>query len=69
LSWSKLEEFLKTLEKCPSCGSSEGFWLTPTLEKRLIQCKHCGALIEVCEALESKDAKTGSKFKILLRER
>jgi transcription elongation factor Elf1 len=54
LSWNEIEEIFKTVKKCPNCGSSEGFWLALKLEKRFLQCKHCGALIEVCEVFESK---------------
>jgi len=66
LSWNEIEELFKTVKKCPNCGSSEGFWLALKLEKRLLQCKHCGALIEVCEVFQGEDARDSkSEFKAL----
>jgi ribosomal protein L37AE/L43A len=55
LNWNEIEELSKTVKKCPNCGSNEGFWLVPKLEKSFLQCKHCGALIELCEILQKEE--------------
>jgi len=49
LGLEKIEAFHKNLKKCPSCDSKEGFWLAATREKSYVQCKHCGAILEICE--------------------
>jgi transcription elongation factor Elf1 len=68
LSSDEIEELFKAVEKCPNCGSSEGFWLATKLEKKFLQCKHCGALIELCEILQGEDAESKGGFKVLKRD-
>lgn len=57
----EIEAFAKTLKTCPKCGSSEGFWLAANLGKSYAQCKHCGAILEFCEVLSSRDKGKVSK--------
>lgn len=56
MSLEEIEAFARSLEVCPKCGSSEGFWLTAKQDKSYVQCKHCGAIIELCETLSKERA-------------
>jgi transcription elongation factor Elf1 len=71
LSLDEVEALRRSLKVCPKCGSSEGFWLTAKRDAGYVQCKHCGAVIELCEvhSIEA-GAKKGSQSKrgILRRE-
>jgi len=57
VSLEELEEFMKTFKRCPYCNSSEGFWLAPKFYKKYLQCKHCGALIELCRVVREEEKK------------
>jgi translation initiation factor 2 beta subunit (eIF-2beta)/eIF-5 len=61
LSLEEIEDFCKSLKSCPKCGSSEGFWLAANLEKSYIQCKHCGAILEICEIFSQSEGSKDSK--------
>jgi translation initiation factor 2 beta subunit (eIF-2beta)/eIF-5 len=68
LSLEEVEAFRRSLKVCPKCNSSEGFWLTAKRETSYVQCKHCGAIIEVCEILSEErimKKRTSSKHGIL----
>lgn len=56
MSLEEIEAFRRSLKVCPKCGSSEGFWLTAKLDTSYVQCKHCGAIIELCEVLSKERA-------------
>jgi ribosomal protein L37AE/L43A len=63
LSLKEIEDFRKSLKNCPHCGSTEGFWLIARREKTFFQCKHCAAILEVCEVHPpSKTTKESKKF-------
>jgi len=71
LSLEEVEAFRRSLKVCPKCGLSEGFWLTAKRDRSYVQCKHCGAIIELCEVFSvegaaKKDAQ--SRRGILRRE-
>jgi translation initiation factor 2 beta subunit (eIF-2beta)/eIF-5 len=57
LSLEEIEAFHKSLKVCPKCGSSEGFWLTAKRDTSYVQCKHCGAIIELCEVFSEERVK------------
>jgi ribosomal protein S27AE len=54
LSLEEVEAFRRSLKVCPKCNSSEGFWLAVKRDRSYVQCKHCGAVIEVCEILSEE---------------
>lgn len=68
MSLNQLDEFLRTLKNCPHCGSDEGFWLAVKLYKKFLQCKHCGALIELFDAVQKDENGKESKFKVLKKK-
>jgi ribosomal protein L37AE/L43A len=45
----EIERFRRSVPICPKCRSNEGFWLTSNRERSYVQCKHCGAILEICE--------------------
>jgi len=45
----EIEAVYSSFKNCPKCGSKEGFWLSVKSDAEYIQCKHCGALFEICE--------------------
>jgi translation initiation factor 2 beta subunit (eIF-2beta)/eIF-5 len=52
LSLDEIEAFYGSLKNCPKCNSDEGFWLTANRSRSYVQCKHCGAILEIIEAFE-----------------
>jgi transcription elongation factor Elf1 len=57
---------------CPRCGSNEGFWLCVKPEAKCMQCKHCGAIFEICEvfsAIEGKGKSVAGKISIFRKIR
>jgi translation initiation factor 2 beta subunit (eIF-2beta)/eIF-5 len=68
LSLEEIEAFYRSLSKCPKCSSMEGFWLTVTHEKSYVQCKYCGAILEICEVFQESagSKKTKGIFKLKL---
>ena len=63
LDLHEIDNFRSSLKSCPECGSTEGFWLVAKRDKTYFQCKHCAAILEVCEVLpHSKAAKDSRKF-------
>ena len=56
MSLEEIEAFRRDLKVCPECGSSEGFWLTAKQDKSFVQCKHCGAIIELCKTFSEERA-------------
>ena len=52
LSLEEIEAFCRSLSRCPKCDSTEGFWLSATRERSYVQCKHCGAILEICEVFQ-----------------
>ena len=71
MSLEEVEAFYRSLKVCPKCGSSEGFWLTAKKDTSYVQCKHCGAIIELCEVFSKERAtkKTASHGHGILRIR
>lgn len=69
LSLNGFEELLKTIKKCPRCGSDEGFWLAFKLYGKFLQCKHCGALIEVYEETVKHEEKDENRKADIVREK
>jgi len=69
LSLEELEAFRQSLKSCPKCGSNEGFWLTANREKSFFQCKHCGAILEICEVFSSSEKNKGFKLFTLHKSR
>jgi ribosomal protein L37AE/L43A len=49
LSLEEIEALHKAVKRCPKCDSTEGFWLTAKRDKSYVQCKHCGAILELFE--------------------
>lgn len=45
---------------CPKCGSNEGFWLAAKHDAGCVQCKHCGALFEICEVFQTGERRSKS---------
>jgi len=45
----EIEAVYSAFKNCPKCGSKEGFWLSVKSDMGYIQCKHCGAIFEICE--------------------
>jgi translation initiation factor 2 beta subunit (eIF-2beta)/eIF-5 len=63
LDLEEIETFRRTLKNCPTCGSAEGFWLVAKSDKTYFQCKHCAAILEICEVVsDSKATKAPKKF-------
>jgi ribosomal protein L37AE/L43A len=63
LDLEEIENFRKTLKNCPDCGSAEGLWLVAKRDKTYFQCKHCAAILEICEVVpDSKTTKVTKKF-------
>ncbi|MEM2780695.1 MAG: hypothetical protein QXG39_08950 [Candidatus Aenigmatarchaeota archaeon] len=67
MSFEELENLFKKVKTCPSCGSKEGFWLVAQLYKKSLQCKNCGAIIEVFETTRLGD-ENGDRKQILKRK-
>jgi translation initiation factor 2 beta subunit (eIF-2beta)/eIF-5 len=55
LSLEEIEAFHRSLKKCPKCDSNEGFWLTANRQRSYVQCKHCGAILEIVEVFRESD--------------
>jgi len=49
----EIEAVYSAFKNCPKCGSKEGFWLSVKSDTEYIQCKHCGALFEICEVFST----------------
>ncbi|MCJ7423706.1 hypothetical protein MUP01_05500 [Candidatus Bathyarchaeota archaeon] len=49
MALEEIEAYRRSLRTCPKCSSSEGFWLASNRERSYVQCKHCGAILEICE--------------------
>ena len=49
MSLDEIDAFAKSLKNCPKCGSAEGFWFAANREKSYVQCKYCGAILEIYE--------------------
>jgi translation initiation factor 2 beta subunit (eIF-2beta)/eIF-5 len=69
LTLEELEAFRQSLKSCPKCGSNEGFWLTANREKSFLQCKHCGAILEICEVFSSSEKHKGFNLLALRKTR
>jgi len=37
-----IEKFHSKMQKCPICGSTQGFWINYGISNTYIQCKNCG---------------------------
>jgi translation initiation factor 2 beta subunit (eIF-2beta)/eIF-5 len=61
LNLDDVENFRKTLKKCPDCGSTEGYWLIAKREKTYFQCKNCAAMLEVAEIFPPSKIKEPEK--------
>jgi ribosomal protein L37AE/L43A len=61
LSLEEIEALRRSLKNCPKCGSGEGFWFTPKRDRGYIQCKHCGATLEICEFFSQAEESKVSK--------
>jgi len=61
----EIEAFRWSLKECPKCRSSEGFWLVTKRGGSYVQCKHCGAILELCEVFPA--TKEGSSSKVFLK--
>ncbi|MGA2767440.1 MAG: hypothetical protein ABSF24_03900 [Candidatus Bathyarchaeia archaeon] len=61
LDLDEIESFRSSLKSCPECSSTEGFWLVAKSDKTYFQCKHCAAILEVCEILQHSKASKDSK--------
>jgi translation initiation factor 2 beta subunit (eIF-2beta)/eIF-5 len=63
LKLDEIDNFRRSLKTCPECGSPEGFWLVAKRDKTYFQCKHCAAILEICEIHPpSKTAKDTKRF-------
>jgi ribosomal protein L37AE/L43A len=63
LKLDEIENLRKSLQNCPDCGSTEGFWLVAKRDKTYFQCKHCAAILEICEIHpHSKTIKDTKRF-------
>lgn len=49
----EIEAVYRTFKSCPKCGSKEGFWLSAKSDAEYVQCKHCGAIFEICEVFQT----------------
>jgi transcription elongation factor Elf1 len=49
LRFQEIETALRHLGTCPKCNSSEGFWLGAKRDHIYVQCKSCGANLELFE--------------------
>lgn len=59
----EIEDFRGSLKSCPKCGSTEGFWLVAKRDGTYFQCKHCAAILEICETPPPlKTSKDSRKF-------
>jgi len=58
----EIEAVYSALKNCPKCGSNEGFWLSVKSDAEYIQCKHCGALFEICEVFSTGGEKSKSSI-------
>jgi transcription elongation factor Elf1 len=47
LRFSEIETALRQLGTCPKCNSGEGFWLGARGDHIYVQCKCCGASLEL----------------------
>jgi len=61
LSLDEIDAFARSLKNCPKCGSTEGFWIAANREKSYVQCKYCGAILEVYEVFPGSEKGKGSK--------
>ena len=61
LSLDEIDAFARSLKNCPKCGSNEGFWVAANREKSYVQCKYCGAILEVYEVFPGSEKGKGSK--------
>jgi len=49
LRFQEIEAALSHLGTCPKCNSSQGFWLGAKSDHIYVQCKCCGASLELFE--------------------
>jgi hypothetical protein len=49
LKLGDIEEAWSSFRKCPRCSCSRGFWLSIRRDKVYVQCKECGAQLELFE--------------------
>jgi hypothetical protein len=49
MRFQEIETALKHLETCPKCDSGDGFWLGSKGDHIYVQCKCCGACLELFE--------------------
>jgi hypothetical protein len=61
LGLEELEAFQRSMKNCPKCDSNEGFWLTAKSDRSYLQCKHCRAILEICEVLSQWEKGKDSK--------
>ena len=61
MSLDEIDAFAKSLKNCPKCDSAEGFWFAANREKSYVQCKHCGAILEIYEVFSRSEKEKGSK--------
>jgi len=61
LSLDEIDAFARSLKNCPKCGSDEGFWLVANREKSYVQCKHCGAILEIYEVFPGSEKSKSAK--------
>ncbi len=61
MSLDEIDAFARSLKNCPKCGSNEGFWVAANREKSYVQCKYCGAILEIYEVFPGSEKGKGSK--------
>ena len=61
MSLEDIEDFYRSLSKCPKCNSSEGFWLAANRERSYVQCKHCGTILDIYEVFPGLEKSKGTK--------
>ena len=49
LRFQEIEDALSHLGICPKCNSREGFWVAAKSDHIYVQCKCCGASLELFE--------------------
>lgn len=65
MTFRDVELLFGSLKECPKCGQRDGFWLVVRYERRYLQCKHCGSMLEFCEVHST--SKKGEPFKGFFR--
>jgi DNA-directed RNA polymerase subunit RPC12/RpoP len=67
LSLRDVETALSSLDVCPKCFSTIGFWLEVRHDRVYVQCKACGSKLVHVELYETKEKNRAPRLPALFR--